>query len=354
MLFIVPLAVAAQKRVDLDRYHFTVQYRSLPLVQLDSNYRTYNVEIEGTKMMNPFLKELSPGNSVILEGWRKLENEGHLTIKVKLDDLLPESFSVKERLETTKNHLGQVTGSRILYHQEIVYTFAAQATISDYKGMHIMDELLADRGYKQTYSSPEFSIKGVAEGYFALNALTTTNNLYKSCVNRAMHYLSDRITTNFGFKEASVSDYVWVVGSKKHPEYTENRQAIQQMSDALFSMTADYCNENMREQLEPVIRYLDKIKRTYTSSSRHDRKIRYASYYNLAVLYYYLDDPQLMMKEANGLVLNDFDTQDGKSFEQSATGRKNLFKISNMTSRHFSINTSLFKGPYEKNSVTAK
>ncbi|MEP7230120.1 MAG: hypothetical protein ABI691_07700 [Ginsengibacter sp.] len=353
-LFLLPLCIAAQKRVDLDRYRFTVQYRSLPAIQLDSSYHTYNVEIEGTKLMHPFLKELFPENSVIMEGWRKLDNDGHLTIKVKLDDLLPESFTVKERIETTKNSLGQVTGTRILYHQEMIYTFAANASISDYLGTHIMDNLLADRGYKQVYSSPEFSIKAVAEGYFGVNALNITANLYQSCVTRAMHYLSDEITTNFGSKDVTVNDFVWVVGNKKHPEYSDSRRAIQQMNDALFTLTANSKSENIREQLESAIKYFAKIKNTYTSSSRHDRKIRYASYYNLAVIYYYLDDPQLMMKEANGLVLNDFDTQDGKAFEQSATRLKNLFKISNTNTRHFTINTALFKGPYEKNSVTAK
>lgn len=349
--FLVPLTIVAQKRVDLDRYHFTVQYRSLPAIPLDSSFRTYNVQVESTKMMSSFLKDISPQNSVILEGWKKLSADGHITIKVKMEDLLPESFSVKERLETTKNSLGQVTGTRILYHQEVVYTFAAVATINDYKGLHIMDESLADRAYKQVYSGPEFPIKAIAEGYFGLNALTVTGNLFQNCVNRAMHFLSDNITANFGFREVSVRDFVWVVGSKKHPEYSDNRRAIQQMSDALFTMTADSQGANIRKQLEPVIQYFEKIKRDYNSSSRHDRKIRYASYYNLAVLYYYLDDPQLMMKEANGLVLNDFDTNDGKAFEQSATGLKNLFKNSNINTRHFSINTSSFRGPFEGNAA---
>ena len=61
-----------------------------------------------------------------------------------------------------------------------------------------------------------------------------------------------------------------------------------------------------------------------------------------------------MMKEANGLVLNDFGTKDGKGFEKTATWLKNLFQLSNIYTRHFSIDTSSFKGPYEKNAVTAK
>ena len=207
-LLLLPFILAAQKSVDLDRYRFTVQYRSLPQLRLDSTYRTYNVEIEGTQLMQSFLQELSPEKTVLLEGWRKLAQNGHISINVKLGDLLPESVSVKERAESIKNKNGQVTGTRIFYHQEVVYTFDAAAAITDYKGIHVMDQQLADRQYKQVYKSPEFAIKHLAEGYFVLNSLSITKDLYRSCVNRAMHYLSERITDNFGFSEATANDFM--------------------------------------------------------------------------------------------------------------------------------------------------
>lgn len=112
--------------------------------------------------------------------------------------------------------------------------------------------------------------------------------------------------------------------------------------------------EPAREQLKPVIEYFERIKTEYTSNSKHDRKLRYASYFNLAVLYYYLDDPQKMMKEANCLVLNDYDTRDGKALEYSATGLKNLFQQANIYTRHFSIDTNTFKGPFEKDAANSK
>jgi hypothetical protein len=61
-----------------------------------------------------------------------------------------------------------------------------------------------------------------------------------------------------------------------------------------------------------------------------------------------------MMKEANGLVLNDFDAKDGKAFEQSAIRLKNMFQQANIYTRHFSIDPSTFRGPYEKGDVTVK
>jgi hypothetical protein len=290
----------------------------------------------------------------LLEGWKKLTDKGHVTIKVNLEDLLPASYSVKERIENIKNSKGVVTGTRTLYYQEVIYTFAATANISDYKGVHIMDQVLADRNHKQVYKSPEFAIRTMAEAYFMLNALTITGDLYRSCVNRATHYLSERITDNFGFSTVTIKDQMWIVGSRKHPEYSAHRQAFQQLNNILFEMSADKPIQEMREQLKPVIEYFEKIKRKYTSTKKHDRKIRYASFYNLAVLYYYLDDPQMMMKEANGLVLNDFDTRDGKAFEQTATRLKNIFQQTNIYTRHFEIDTTAFKGPFEKNEVTIK
>lgn len=354
LLFLLPLSLFAQKKVDLDKFGFTVQFRSLPNYKLDSTYRTYNVEIEGTKLMETFLKEMDPEKNVLLEGWRKLPEQGHLTIKVKLDDLLPESFSIKERVENIKDKSGQITGTRTFYAQEVTYTFSAIAIISDYKGTHINDLQLASRSYKQTYTSPEFPIKQIAAGYFMLNSMKVTNDLYRKSVNQAMHYLSERISDNFGFGEVTVNDFMWIIDSRKHPEYDAHRKAFQQMNAALFGLDANTPIDGVREQLKPVIQYFESIKKLYPSSSKHDRKIRYASFYNLAVLYYYLDDPQMMMKEASGLALNDYDANDARGFEESALRLKKQFQLCNINTRHFRIDPSGFKGPYENTADISK
>jgi hypothetical protein len=353
-LFSLPFYLSAQKSVDLDAYHFSVKYRSLPAIQIDSTYHTYNVEVETTKLMDPLLNEMEPGNSVRIEGWRKLPEGGHLSVKVKLGDLIPGDVSVKERVVTTKTGNGLLTGSKTFYYEEVVYTFEAEAVITDYKEMHIMDQPLASRSYKKVYHSPEFAFKPLAEGYFLVNSLAVTKELYRESVNQAMQYLDERLTANFGFDEVTAEDKMWVIGSRKHPEYDEWRQAIRQINDVLFDMNASTPITHARQDLQPAINYFEKIKRDYSSSSRHDRKIRYGSYYNLAVLYYYLDDPQAMMKEANGLELNDFDSNDAKGFKQTASWLKNLFEHTNIYTRHFPMNPEIFKGPFEKTDLTIK
>lgn len=354
LLSLLPIAVFAQKKVDLDKFGFTVQFRSLPNYRLDSSYRTYNVEVEETKVMEPFIKELDPENSVMIDGWKKLPADGHLSVKIKFDELLPESFAIKERVENITDRNGRITGTRTLYSQEVTYTFSANAIITDYKGIHIKDEELASRSYKQTYNSPEFPIKHLATGYFMLNSKNVISQLYRISVNKATRYLSNRLSDDFGFGEVTVNDYMWIIDSRKHPEYDAHRKAFQQLNTALFGLDANTPIDGLREQLKPVIQYFESIKKNYSSNSKHDRKIRYASFYNLAVLYYYLDDPQMMMKEASGLALNDFDADDARGFETSALRLKNQFQISNIYTRHFRIDTNSFKGPFENTADITK
>lgn len=346
-VLLLPLVVISQKVPDLDRFKFTAQFRTLPAYRLDSSYRTYNVTVEGTRLMTGYLQEMEPQRSVTLEGWKMIAKDGHITVGVKLEDLLPESFSVKERVEVIKDRNGRQTGTRTLYSQEVTYTFSAFADINDYRGAHIENIVLADRGYKQKYTSPEFPLKALAEGYFLINSVSLTERLYKSCVTRAMSYLSERLTDNYGYGQATITDQMWIIDSKKHPEYGAHRNAFLQLKDVLFSLSADRPLDGVREKMQPAIDYFESIKRKYTSTSKHDRKIRYASYYNLAVIYYYLDDPQSMLKEASGLILNDFDARDGRNLEASAVRLKNLFLDTRLSSRHFPIDTASFKGPYE-------
>ncbi len=348
LLLLLPFGLIAQKSVDLDKFRFSVQFRSLPTVRIDSTYRTYDVMVETTKLMNPLLAELQPEKSVRLEGWKKLPEHGHISIAVKIGDLVPGDVSLKERVVANKNGNGIITGNKTYYYQEVAYTFEAEAIVTDYKGMHIIDEQLARRSYKKMYRSPEFANKIIASGYFLANSLAITKELFRESVTNAMHILTERLNQNFGYEAVAANDMMWVIDSRKHPEYDDWRNAIRQINDVLFSLNASTPSSNARQLAQPAINYFEKIKSEYSSSNRHDRKIRYGCYYNLAVLYYYLDDPQAMMNEANGLELNDFDARDAKGFKETAAWLKRVFEQNNIYTRHFPIDTDSFKGPFEK------
>ncbi len=353
ILFLIPIFAISQS-VDLDRFRFSSQFRSLPSIRLDSSYHTYHVSVEASRLMQAYLSDMTPEKSVNLQGWRMLKKDAHLAIQVKLEDLLPESISVKEREEIIKDKAGKETGRRKLYSQEVIYTFSAFADVSDYKGAHIENINLANRNNKQVYTSPEFAIRQIAEAYFMVNSLAITEKLYKNCVNRAINNLTSRLNSDFGYAEQTVNDHMWILDSKKHPEYRAHRQAFLTISEVLFSISANKSLDGVKEKLQPAIDYFESIKKKYTSTNKRDRKLRYASYFNLAVLYYYLDDPQAMKKEASGLILNDFDARDGRAFEASALYLKNIFLQTGLNTRHFEIDISRFKGPGERAAIAVK
>lgn len=350
MLFIVALLslnTNAQK-VDLDRFNFSASFRSLPIVKLDSSYRTYDLSVEGTRLMQNYMLDLAPEKYLRIQGWRMLPSRAHINVKIKFEDLLPESFATKERVEIIKDRTGKQIGTRNTYYQEVVYTFAAVGEVNDYKGEHLMDMVLADRSSKQVYRSPEFQVRQIAEGYFMINALKITGELFRSNARNAIGRISSQLNYNYGYEDVTVNDYMWILGNKKHPEYIAHRNAFLTIKDIMFELSPDKPLNGVKERLQPVIKYFESIKKTYSSSSKSDRKLRYASYFNLAVLYYYLDDPQAMMKEASGLMMNDFDSRDGIGFEKTALQLKQVFENSGIYTRHFPIDINRFKGPYEQ------
>ena len=109
-------------------------------------------------------------------------------------------------------------------------------------------------------------------------------------------------------------------------------------------MTPDQSLEEIKKMLQPVIGYFDKIKLKYNSGSKGDRKLRYASY-NLAKIYYYLDDPDDAMAEAGELMINNYDEKDGRGLEAAAADLKQLLKLNKMKTRHFPIDTDQYIGP---------
>jgi len=158
--------------------------------------------------------------------------------------------------------------------------------------------------------------------------------------------LSNRLTANYGFTQRTVNDFMWILDTRKHPEYDAHRKAFTLVKQAMFMMNADEPVDQVREMLKPAIEYFEKIKRTYPSTNKKERKLRYASYYNLAKIYIYLDDPDAAMQEATGLVMNDFDARDGRMLENAANDLKWLLQQNKVKTRHFPVNIQDFNGPY--------
>jgi hypothetical protein len=333
------------QRVDLDKYNFNASYVELPKMVIDTSFKTYFVEFDASSAILRDLEHLDLQEMVEIEGWRKLSNKGHVKIFTRLEDVFVENVDVKERVEVLKDKNGKETGKRTYYYLQVVYSFAADAKVSDYKGNSVTTLTLANRDERETYNSQEFSSLIEASLYYKFRGLDFTKDIGKRAVRNALNYLGNTMTYNFGYSARTVTDFLWILDSKRHPEYDAHRRAWMTFKQAMFQMNAEESLEEVKRSLVPVIDYYEKIKKNYTSRSKGDRKLRYASCFNLAKIYYYLDDPDSAMRQAGELMINEFDERDGRRLEAIATELKNVFRQSKFNTRHFPLNTENYAAP---------
>lgn len=338
------ISVFAQ-RVDLDRFNFTASYRDFPDEPLPVEYKTYNVRIEASPSLGLGYSATNLENLISIEGLKKVTGTGHITIIAILDDIVIENTETKERVQVTKDK-NNVEIRKSFFATEMTYSFSARATVYDYRGGTIVsNHILSERENKRTYKGPESSNPVDAVNNFNNKVLETKSNLSKQLVNGALTNLNNYLNTNYGYAIHKVNDIFWVLNNKKHPEYGEHQKAWNNFKNAIVLMSPDEPLDKVKEKLKPVISYYEKVKTIYTASDKEAKKLRYASYYNLAKIYLYLDDPTAAMREADALAMNDFDESDGRNLRAVAESLDEQLKKNNASSRHFPVVISSFQPP---------
>lgn len=348
-LFIITLLVygltSLAQRVDLDRFSFSANYRNLPREPLDTSYKTYTVFLETGPMMRLLNQEDQFNNQVNISGWKLIPFDAHLRISIVMEDAMIENTEVKTNVQILKDKAGKEIGKKTTYQSQVTYTYGARIRITDYKGALIKQEVLATRQNKKTHLSPVLASEGEATAYTRFGYLTLLNQLNQQTLTQVMTNLGENLTYRYGYPERSVSDFGWVLNSKKHPEYDGFQRAWMNVRQSMMDMSANEPLDNVREKLKPSIAYFNQLKKRYGSEGKTDKKIRYACYFNLSKIYYYLDEPELALKEAGELLINGYDAKDGKLLEAQASELKVILKQSKFKSRHFPVDTESYKGP---------
>ena len=338
------ISVFAQ-RVDLDRFNFTASYRDFPNEPLPVEYKTYNVRIEASPSLGVGYSATNLENLISIEGLKKVNGTGHITILAMLDDIVIEKTETKERIQITKDKQN-LEIRKSFFATEMIYSFSARATVYDYKGNTVISNyILFERENKRTYKTPEFSNPVDAANNFNNKILETKSNLAKQLVSGAVSSLNSYLNANYGYAIQKVNDIFWVLNNKKHPEYGEQQKAWNNFKNAIVLMNPDEPLDKVKEKLKPVIAYYDKVKTIYSGSDKEARKLRYASYYNLAKIYLYLDDPAAAIREADALSMNDYDESDGRNLRAVAESLDEQLKKNNASTRHFPVVISNFQPP---------
>jgi hypothetical protein len=333
---------SAQKKADLDKYSFTATYRDLPRMGLDTSFKTFSIQTVLTRNSSYMMKDEQPDERIYITGWKKLPSHAHIMVDVRMEDIQIEKSDVKERIQILKNKEGKEIGQQSFYSTEIIYSFASMMRVNDFRGKEIMQRVLTSRNSPKVYRTKEFNSRAEALTAFVSNVYAVTSLITSNEINRSMNEVNDLLNANLGYGTRTVNDYLWILDTKKHPEYKAHKQAFISFKQAMFQMRADKPLDEVKEMLKPSIAYFERVISKYYTESKADRKMRYASYYNLSKIYYYLDMPNEALFEAGQLMINDYDEKDGRGLEAAANDLKYLLELNKTDTRHFAVYEEMY------------
>lgn len=341
--------VSFGQKVDLDKFNFTFEYRDLPRIPQSPDYRTFSVSVNASSNVRSNYGDQGLENAVNIEGWKRISGStGHLVVDVTLGDLMFTSSQVTERVEVQKDKDGKETGRKYYYKAEANYTWTGKAAVKDFKQASVGSTSFGSSTPK-VWTSSEYSTRREAADYYNNNSSSIRNSLQTEEVNTALKELSSWASTNYGFSPRKEYEILWILDNKKHPEFQAQKDNWESFKQAVSTVTADNISEETKAKFASVIKYFDEIPSRFKTDDKGDKKLRYASYYNKAKIYLYLDNPEAAIKEADALIANAYDEGDGKKIKKEADELIALFKKNNATTRHWQIDLSSATPPASAN-----
>jgi hypothetical protein len=299
-------------------------------------------------------------------GFQKVENNPAVGITFTMNDLRIEKTEMKTRQNDGKDKDGKpikvnvytltatysTTGRFQLYGPKtgevrqartnppaqpnrFLQTIASsQATNPSAYQTEITRQIFPD---KITYSTKEYQSSVEATQYFERNQRSIQNELITNYINDALRTINEQANNWYGYVPVKSQEFLWILDSKKHSEYPIQQEAIKAVKTLMPTMTATESPEQLAQNLRPVMDYFNELKTKYPSNDKVDVKMRYSAFYNLATLYYFLDQSAEVAKEAEGLIKNGYDTGDGKRYLRLADELQQSLAKHRMDSRHMRL-----------------
>lgn len=365
ILFMSFFSSNAQK-VDLDRFYFNVSYQILPKEPVPLEKRTFSSRVRLGGALQTYVDPASLNDKINIVGWKKVDQNGTVDIELNLEDFVENGASPHTRVDEKKDKDGRVT-SRVEYY----YVTAKYATrgYAKVKGPHTpsvtesqiaaektvqaaattnrflknavikKDTTTSNDGYNITfngeleYVSKESTDPSVPMKDFRLNRNVIRDQKLREFADNSLNSFNNNINYAYGFKPRNDNEILWILDAKSDEGKTQT-EAIQAVKALFATMKADEPIEELKSNMQPLIEYFDSLKTKYAEDNKPSRKMRYSAYFNLAVIYLMLDEPEKAIAESDKLIANDYDKSDGKAIIEKANKLIASFKTARTNSTH--------------------
>jgi len=365
-LFLSFFGSKAQK-VDLDHFYFNVSYQILPKEPVPFEKRTFSSRVKLGGALQIYVNPTNLNEKINITGWKKVDENGTVDIELNLEDFVEKGASPQTRVDETKDKDGKVISRKEYYYIVARYTTRGYAKV---KGpltpTPLSDKQIAEEKAKQAAASTNRFLKNAVvkkdttvskEGFnisfngeleykskeytdpsapmkdFYLNKSAISDQTLRNFADNSLSSLNNNINYTYGFRPKSDNEILWILDAKNEEGKTQS-EAIQAVKNFFSTMKADEPIDELKLNMQPLIDYFDSLKIKYAEDNKSSRKMRYSAYYNLAVIYLMLDEPEKSIAESEKLIANDYDKSDGKALIERANKLIGSFKEAKLNTTH--------------------
>ncbi|MDB4292962.1 hypothetical protein N9954_06090 [Maribacter sp.] len=311
------------QRANLDREYFKVSYVELPTNPiLDDAKRTFT----------------SSNRKIFLEGFSRIAENGTLDFRFDFHGTKISDVDIKKVIHEKKDKEGNVTETTYTYDIHCGYSSTGTLSMSN-------SESGENESYpysqKDGYSKTGFSSYSKANSYYNNNRYNIRDEYRTNHRNAIVRQINNRINRKFGYVPVTKmkSEHFWIIATKKHPERAKHQEVYEAVKAIFEKMEFDQPVDAIATELQPHIDYFNDVATRYPNDDKKHKKVRYASYYNIAQMYLFLDQPAKAKEYADKLIANDYDKKDGKRFNKNADDLINDFAVNQINTRHFEVVT---------------
>jgi Holliday junction resolvase len=315
------ITISFAQRANLDREYIKVSYVQLPSNPiLDDAKRTFSTN----------------SSAVTVAGFSKVSYNGTLNLNYRTHGTMVSNMKIDKTKHEKKDKDGHVTSVRYTYVARADYKTSATLTI---------DNAATGEHYKKNYSkhtsyrSSTFDSYSKASNFFYNNKYSIKRDKGSKHRSQLAADARNHVNNNYGYPVKNSNELIWILGYKKHPDYSSHHDAFNKLKSAFSKMRYNQPVNTIAQELSGVIKYFEDIIPKYTGSKKKMRKMRYASYYALSKIYYFLDMPEKAKAYGQKLVDNDYDKKDGRRFIRKSDDLIKRFNANNTTTRHFDVLT---------------
>ncbi len=367
LIVLLSINLFAQKspKVDLDRFYFNVQHQILPSENVPFENRTYTTNVNiAQSVYNNYPDENLIKDRLFISSWKNTTTNPTVSVDYNLTEFSQKSSNINTRLVEEKDKAGKVIKSYNMY-MAVVTFYGNGYTVVNGPKSSIKEEpkkvvetpketnrflqnkvakteeaaptagnqVRINLGQNLEYRSSESANYKEIEKFYNNNKNEILNQKVREFVDGSIKSTNYAVNKIYGFTPNAVSEKVWIMDAKDEEGATQ-KEAITAVKLYFNDIKADQPIDETVKNLQPLIDYFESLKTKYPDDNKGSKKIRYSAYYNLGKIYLYTDQPEKAIKEAEGLIANDYDKSDGKDIIKEAEDLINIFAKTGFKTRH--------------------